>query len=192
MSRMNPTYHHTNEKLNSELDWIQQSKSDPAMFAPLYEKYHEQIFRYIHQRMDDKELAFDVTSQVFLKAMNNLHKYEYRGVPFGSWLYRIAKSELYQAFRDRSSKRAINIETVHLATFMDVFEDEENENNKKQLLKAISELKEGDIQLIEMRFFEQRAYKEMGEILEITENNAKVKTFRALDKLKQLFNQNNR
>lgn len=189
---MNPTYHHTNEKLNSELDWIQQSKSDPAMFAPLYEKYHEQIFRYIHQRMDDKELAFDVTSQVFLKAMNNLHKYEYRGVPFGSWLYRIAKSELYQAFRDRSSKRAINIETVHLATFMDVFEDEENENNKKQLLKAISELKEGDIQLIEMRFFEQRAYKEMGEILEITENNAKVKTFRALDKLKQLFNQNNR
>lgn len=190
MSRMNPMYHHTNEKLRTELEWIQLAKRDPEKFAPLYEKYHEQIFRYIYQRMDDKELAFDVTSQVFLKAMNNLHKYEYRGVPFGSWLYRIAKSELYQAFRDRSSKRAINIETVHLATFMDVFEDEENEINKKRLLKAISELKEGDIQLIEMRFFEQRAYKEMGEILAITENNAKVKTFRALDKLKQLFNQN--
>ena len=190
MSRMNPMYHHTNEKLRTELEWIQLAKRDPEKFAPLYEKYHEQIFRYIFQRMDDKELAFDVTSQVFLKAMNNLHKYEYRGVPFGSWLYRIAKSELYQAFRDRSSKRAINIETVHLATFMDVFEDEENEINKKRLLKAISELKEGDIQLIEMRFFEQRPYKEMGEILAITENNAKVKTFRALDKLKQLFNKN--
>ena len=190
MSRMNPVYHHSNEKLRTELEWIQLAKRDPEKFAPLYEKYHEQIFRYIYQRMDDKELAFDVTSQVFLKAMNNLHKYEYRGVPFGSWLYRIAKSELYQAFRDRSSKRAINIETVHLATFMDVFEDEENEMNKKRLLKAISELKESDIQLIEMRFFEQRAFKEMGEILAITENNAKVKTFRALDKLKQLFNQN--
>lgn len=190
MSRMNPMYHHSNEKLRTELEWIQLAKRDPEKFAPLYEKYHEQIFRYIYQRMDDKELAFDVTSQVFLKAMNNLHKYEYRGVPFGSWLYRIAKSELYQAFRDRSSKRAINIETVHLATFMDVFEDEENEMNKKRLLKAISELKEGDIQLIEMRFFEQRAFKEMGEILAITENNAKVKTFRALDKLKQLFNKN--
>lgn len=81
---------------------------------------------------------------------------------------------------------------MHLATFMDVFEDEENEINKKRLLKAISELKEADVQLIEMRFFEQRAYKEMGEILAITENNAKVKTFRALDKLKQLFNQKNR
>lgn len=192
MSRMNPMYHHTNEKLKSELEWIQLAKRDPEKFAPLYEKYHEQIFRYIYQRMDDKELAFDVTSQVFLKAMNNLHKYEYRGVPFGSWLYRIAKSELYQAFRDRSSKRAINIETVHLATFMDVFEDEENEINKKRLLSSIAELKEADVHLIEMRFFEQRPYKEMGEILGITENNAKVKTFRALEKLKQLFNQNNR
>ncbi len=192
MSRMNPMYHHTNEKLRSELEWIQLAKRDPEKFAPLYEKYHEQIFRYIYQRMDDKELAFDVTSQVFLKAMNNLHKYEYRGVPFGSWLYRIAKSELYQAFRDRSSKRAINIETVHLATFMDVFEDEENEINKKRLLSSIAELKEADVHLIEMRFFEQRPYKEIGEILGITENNAKVKTFRALEKLKQLFNQNNR
>ena len=192
MSRMNPMYHHTNEKLRSELEWIQLAKRDPEKFAPLYEKYHEQIFRYIYQRMDDKELAFDVTSQVFLKAMNNLHKYEYRGVPFGSWLYRIAKSELYQAFRDRSSKRAINIETVQLATFLDVFEDEENEINKKRLLSSIAELKEADVHLIEMRFFEQRPYKEMGEILGITENNAKVKTFRALEKLKQLFNQNNR
>jgi RNA polymerase sigma-70 factor (ECF subfamily) len=75
---------------------------------------------------------------------------------------------------------------------MDVFEDEENEINKKRLLSSIAELKEADVHLIEMRFFEQRPYKEMGEILGITENNAKVKTFRALEKLKQLFNQNNR
>ena len=44
--------------------------------------------------------------------------------------------------------------------------------------------------LIEMRFFEKRSFREIGEILEITENNAKVKTFRALEKLKQIFNNN--
>ena len=44
-----------------------------------------------------------------------------------------------------------------------------------------------------MRFFEKRNFKEIGEILEMTENNAKVKTFRALEKLKQLFaNKQNR
>lgn len=187
MSRTNPLYHHSNNNLKTELEWIQLAKRDPEKFSPLYEKYHEQIFRYIYQRMDDKEMAFDVTSQVFFKAIKNLDKYEFRGVPFGSWLYRIAKSELYQTFRDKTAKRAINIETVQLATFMDVFEDEENERNNKRLLKAIDSLRETDVQLIEMRFFEQRPYREIGEMLSITENNAKVKTFRALDKLKQEF-----
>jgi RNA polymerase sigma-70 factor (ECF subfamily) len=187
MSRTNPMYHHSNNNLKTELEWIQLAKRDPEKFSPLYEKYHEQIFRYIYQRIDDKEMAFDVTSQVFFKAIKNLDKYEFRGVPFGSWLYRIAKSELYQTFRDKTAKRAINIETVQLATFMDVFEDEENERNNKRLLKAIESLRETDVQLIEMRFFEQRPYREIGEMLSITENNAKVKTFRALDKLKQEF-----
>jgi RNA polymerase sigma-70 factor (ECF subfamily) len=48
-------------------------------------------------------------------------------------------------------------------------------------------LKEKDLQLIELRFFEKRSFKEIGEILDITENNAKVKSFRALEKLKQLY-----
>lgn len=192
MKRVNPLYHHTKDKLQKELEWIQLAKSDPNNFAPLYEKYHEQIFRYIYQRMDDKEMAFDATSQVFLKALKNIHKFEYRGVPFGSWLYRIAKSELNQAFRDRKAKRAINIDDTHVATFIEVFKEEETEHNKKRLFKAISQLKEADIQLIEMRYFEERPYKEMGEILDITENNAKVKTFRALEKLKQNFNKKTR
>lgn len=192
MKRVNPMYHHTKDKLQKELEWIQLAKSDPNNFAPLYEKYHEQIFRYIYQRMDDKEMAFDATSQVFLKALKNIHKFEYRGVPFGSWLYRIAKSELNQAFRDRKAKRAINIDDTHVATFIEVFKEEETEHNKKRLFKAISQLKEADIQLIEMRYFEERPYKEMGEILDITENNAKVKTFRALEKLKQNFNKKTR
>ena len=90
---VNPVYHQTSDILQEELSWISSAKKDPERFGPLYKKYHEQIFRYVYQRMDDQDLAFDVTSQVFIKAMNNLHKFEYRGVPFSSWLYRIAKSE---------------------------------------------------------------------------------------------------
>ncbi|HLU87943.1 MAG TPA: sigma-70 family RNA polymerase sigma factor, partial [Taishania sp.] len=150
-------------------------------------KYHVQIFRYVYQRMDDEEMAFDVTSQVFMKALKNLHKYEYRGVPFVSWLYRIAKSELYQAFRDNKADRTVNIDTVQVIGFIEEFDQDENEENRERLLKSLSKLKEEDMQLLEMRFFEKRSFKEIGEILEITENNAKVKSFRALDKLKKIF-----
>jgi len=184
---VNPLYHQTNDRMREELGWIQQAKKDPEFFAPLYKKYHEQIFRYIYQRMDDEEMAFDVTSQVFMKAINNLPKYEFRGVPFSSWLYRIAKSELYQAFRDKKAERTVNIDTVQVFLVIDEFEQDENEENKQRLIKCLAKLKESDIQLIELRFFEKRSFKEIGEILEISENNAKVKSFRALEKLKKIF-----
>lgn len=184
---VNPVYHQTDERLQEELSWITSAKKDPERFGPLYRKYHEQIFRYVYQRMDDQETAFDVTSQVFVKAMLNLHKYEYRGVPFSSWLYRIAKSELYQAFRDRKAQRTVNVESMHLFEMIEELEEEDTTVNKQKLISCLSLLGESDLQLIEMRYFEKRSYREIGEILEITENNAKVRAFRALERLKKLF-----
>ncbi|MBL7885021.1 MAG: sigma-70 family RNA polymerase sigma factor, partial [Bacteroidia bacterium] len=55
-----------------------------------------------------------------------------------------------------------------------------------KIVSIISELPEDELQLIEMRFFEKRAFKEIGEILNITENNAKVKTYRIIEKLKKI------
>ncbi len=184
---VNPLYHQTSSRMLEELEWIQRAKADPEHFAPLYRKYHEQIFRYVYQRMDDEEMAFDVTSQVFMKAIKNLHKYEFRGVPFVSWLYRIAKSELYQAFRDNKADRTVNIDSIQVTEMIEEFEQDESEENKQRLLVCLSRMKEEDMQLLELRFFEKRSFKEIGEVLEITENNAKVKCFRALEKLKKLF-----
>lgn len=183
----NSIYHQSKSLLHEEEKWISDAKRDPERFGPLYKKYYEQIFRYVYQRMDDQDLAFDVTSQVFIKALHNIHKFEYRGVPFSSWLYRIAKSELYQAYRDRNAKRTVNIDTMQIQEFIQEFDEEHSEKNKNRLLKALKKLKEEDLQLIELRYFEQRSYREIGDILEIKENNAKVKSFRALEKLKKIF-----
>jgi RNA polymerase sigma-70 factor (ECF subfamily) len=186
----NPIYHHTEDKLLKELKWIKYAQKDPRGFEPLYSKYYEQILRYIYQRIDDKDTAYDITSQVFLKALNNIHKYEYRGVPFASWLYRIAKSELYQSFRYKKARRTVNVDTTHLANVMEEIEEPVGgEIERKILLQLIGQLKEDEVQMVEMRFFEKRSFKEIGEILEITENNAKVKSHRIVQKMKKLFNQ---
>jgi len=184
---VNPLYHKSDTTLSLELEWIKKAKNDPVDFAPLYEEYHEMIFRYVYQRMDDKDLAFDITSQVFIKAMKNIHKYENRGVPFSSWLFRIAKSELYQSFRDKKAERTVNVETYQLYDVSEEVCDENDIDMKVLLVEKLSLMKEDDLQLIEMRFFEKRSYLEIGDILELTENNAKVKTFRALEKLKKMI-----
>lgn len=178
-------YHATAEQMRSEHEWVEAAKKDPARFGVLYNKYHEQIFRFIYQRVDDKEAAFDATSQVFLKALSNLHRYEFRGVPFASWLYRIAKSEVNQLFRQNKTQRTINVESVHLYDMMDEMEENRLEEYHDKLMEVVSNLEEDDLQLIEMRYFEKRPFKEISEILEITENNAKVKVYRILDRMKK-------
>ncbi len=179
-------YHATATDLATEQAIVEAAKKDAKNFDVLYNKYYEQIFRFIYQRLDDKEQTFDATQQVFLKALDNLHKYEYRGVPFASWLYRIASSELNNLFRAEKVQRAVNIDSVSVYHIIEEIQESKIDQYHDKIVQLISEqLEEDELQLIEMRFFEKRSFKEIGEILEITENNAKVKTYRVLDKLKK-------
>jgi len=183
--KTNFIYHQNALVLQEELTLIEKAKMNPQFFAPIYSKYYDSIFRYIYKRVDEQEAAFDITSNVFTKALAALNKFEFRGVPFSSWLFRIAKSELYQSFRDKKASRTVNIDMVTIVQIVDDFCDDQSETNRQKLLQSLKLLKENELKLIEMRFFEKRSFREMGEILDLTENNAKVKTFRALIKLKK-------
>jgi RNA polymerase sigma-70 factor, ECF subfamily len=180
-----PKYHATAEQMSQEHVQVEAAKRDPNFFAPLYNKYYKQIFGYVYQRMEDKETAFDVTAQVFLKALTNLHKYEFKGVPFASWLYRIAQSEVYQMFRDKKAQRTVNADVGDLKFIFEEIEESYYEEYTPRVLKMIKELPEDEIKLIEMRFFEKRPFKEIAEILDITENNAKVRLYRILERIKK-------
>jgi len=180
-------YHATNEDMLHEQVLVENARKDPEQFKALYNKYYERIFLFVWQRCDDKEVAFDVTSQVFLKAMMNIYKYEFKGVPFASWLYRIAKSEVYTAFRQQQAKRTVNIDTAGLGEMIDDMEEDKYGPYIEILKESITELEEDDMQFIEMRFFEKRAFREIADIFGITENNAKVKTYRILEKLKKIL-----
>jgi len=174
--------------LEEERIQIENAKKNPEKFGPLYRKYYEAIFRYVYKRMDDLDTVEDVTSMVFVKALTNIHKFEFRGIPFSSWLFRIAKSELNQAFRDKKGERTVRLDKVIIGHVMDELFEDDSEKNRSKLLKALTRLKCDQLELVEMRFFEKRSFREIGEVLGMTENNAKVKTFRVINKLKQIFN----
>ncbi|MBA3706055.1 MAG: sigma-70 family RNA polymerase sigma factor [Bacteroidetes bacterium] len=179
-------YHATQTDLLNEQAIVEAAKKDTRNFGLLYNKYYEQIFRFIYQRLDDKEQAFDTTQQAFMKAMDNLSKYEFRGVPFASWLYRIASSEVNNLFRAQKVQRTVNIDSVSVYTIIEEIQESKIDKYHDKIVDIIGEqLEEDELQLIEMRFFEKRSFKEIGEILDITENNAKVKTYRILEKLKK-------
>ena len=169
---------------NEEQALIAAAQKNPARFSALYERYYEPILKFVYQRVTTKDDAFDITQQVFLQAMLSINKYEWRGFPFSSWLYRIAINELNQAFRKNEKQRGINLEEKHLVQLAEEMKIDPANDKEQALLDALTTLDEDDFQLIEMRFFEQRPFREIADILHVSEANAKMRLYRILVKLK--------
>jgi RNA polymerase sigma-70 factor, ECF subfamily len=164
---------------------IEAAQKEPQQFSVLYNRYYDPVFRFVYRRLDSKDLAADICAQVFLKAMTHLGTYKHRGLPFACWLYRIAGNELRQLFRNSSRHRTLNIETSGMQRMMEELEENSLDEYHAKMLRVLPELPEDELQLVEMRYFEKRHFKEIGEILGITENNAKVRLYRILDKMKK-------
>lgn len=178
----------TQQAMEDEWLEVQAAQQNPAKFRVLYNRYYEPIFRFVFKRTVDEVLAADLTSQVFLKAMQKIDKYVFKGVPFSAWLFRIASNEIAQHFRKQNKSRVVALEERTAQNIEDEYEDKADLEINISLLKSvIQDLKPEEVELLELRFFEKRPFKEVADILDITENNAKVKIYRLLQKMKKRF-----
>lgn len=176
------------KKVNSiEYEMLEKAKLDQQHFSYFYNKYYEVVFRFIYQRIEQKDTAVDITQQTFIKALNKIHQFEFRGYAFSSWLIRIALNEVNQYYRKHKKHRVININDSIENQFFQSIEADDLEYNKEHLYSSLKLLSKEEFSLIEMRFFDNMPFAVIGTILEITENNAKVKTYRIIKKLKSIF-----
>ena len=167
---------------------VQRAKKNPTYFAPLYEKYFDQIFIFIFKKTRNEELTGDLTSQVFLKALLNINKYEDRGYPFSSWLYMIASNEVNLHYRKIKKINEIEIQEKDVVHLLDEFKSMNTIEHQEKLIDAMNKLSEKDTEIIDLRYFEKKSFKEIGEILQISHGAAKIKLYRSVEKLKTLFN----
>src|ERR687884_209969 len=79
---------------------VEAAQRDPARFGDLYERHFDRVYAFVVRRIRDRDAAEDVTADVFHRALTNLPKFEWRGAPFGAWLFRIAAN----AIADRSKR----------------------------------------------------------------------------------------
>jgi len=182
------SHHKSVKDIEEEMLQVEAAKKDPEKFSVLYNKYYNQIFTFVYRRTEDEQLTADITSHVFLIALSNLEKFKPKGVPFSAWLFRIAFNGINEYFRKSKKERIVGMEEADLTNMM---EDPHISMNKsedsKLLLKALSELPAEAVEFIEMRFFEKRQFGEIADILGISENNAKTKMYRLLEKLKVIM-----
>jgi len=176
-----------NDELEKERLVIIQAKNNPDCFKPLYEKYYKTIFKFIYFKVLDKEVTADITSNVFIKALTNLHSYNFQNFPFSAWLYRIAYNEVMQFFRKHKKQEQLVMTDELLFKLKDQDEDIELDALKAKFQKIFERLKCNEVKLIELRFYEDLSYKEIGKVLGLNETNARVKIHRLLEKIRIQF-----
>ena len=179
----------TEQDLANERQVIEAAKKDARAFGKIYDQYFEQIFSFVLRRTDDEEVSGDVTSQVFLKALQGLNKYQFRGVPFSAWLYRIAHNEVNKYYRKQKLNKVFSFDQEQLFEFIQP-EDDKNYDEAllEELMVELRQLPTDAMEVLELRFFEEKNFKEISYILDITESGAKMRLYRAVEKLKKRFN----
>lgn len=177
----------TERKATTEEEAILQARKDPNAFRILYEKYFRQILLFVMRRVGDKSLAKDITQQVFFKALLNIGRYQLRGLPFSSWLYRIAINECGEYFRKGNRIRWVALEESHVEDLYDEMTMDMRDEWERKLPIVLAKLKEEELLLIELRYFESKSFEEISEIMNWSIYNAKTKTYRTLHKMKKMF-----
>lgn len=177
----------TEQEIQHENDWVNRAKKDPSEFHVLYDKYFTSIFNFIYRRTGDEDLADDLTSQTFFKALTNLKKYEFRGLPFSAWLFRIASNEVNKFFTKRNKNRVFSLEEERVRQLVGESDQEDMEQKLKLVVEVFKDAPKDIVEVLELRFFEEKSFKEIAYILDISESGAKMRTYRALEKLKGII-----
>jgi RNA polymerase sigma-70 factor, ECF subfamily len=181
-----------NQAQVSEEELVKRAQNSREAFGALYEIHYQRIFNYALKRTANVQLALDITSATFFKAMNQIGKYRWRDVPFAAWLYRIASNEISDHYR-RASSKTVSLDTVSnlidSADYADEVNQAEEELSKHEeflmLHKKLAELPDMYQEVIVLKFFEKKKIKEMVKILGKKEGTIKSLLHRGIGKLRE-------
>jgi len=162
---------------------IEAAQKDPARFAELYERNFERVYAFIARRVRDRNEAEEVTSEVFHQALASLPRFQWRGVPFAAWLFRIASNSIVDRSK-RAAREQQLPENLQLATEVTTQEFEYDNEQRARLFKLVNLLPEAQRIVITMRFSEEKSISEIANEIGRSEGAVKQLQFRALQNLR--------
>jgi RNA polymerase sigma-70 factor (ECF subfamily) len=174
--------------LNEEQQLVEDAKTDSASFGKLYDYYFPKIYGYIAAKVNDRDDVEDLVSTTFMKALENLPKYEWRGIPFAAWLFTIARNTLNNYYVKSGKNRHLELDEGRLVVDKDKNESPmkkaEQEELADKVKKVLNNLPEREITVVQLKFFSQMTNREIMDITGLSESNVAVILYRTLRKIK--------
>jgi RNA polymerase sigma-70 factor (ECF subfamily) len=160
---------------------VEAAQRDPSRFGDLYERHFNRVYAFVVRRVRDRDVAEDVTSDVFQKALANLPQYEWRGAPFGAWLIRIAANALH----DRARRTADEPIVGDVAASDSRIDDDLDEIERTAaIFRFVDQLPTDQRTVIIERYVEERSIREVAARLNKSEGAVKQLQLRALQTLR--------
>jgi RNA polymerase sigma-70 factor, ECF subfamily len=157
---------------------VEAAQRDPSRFAELYENHFERVYAYVARRVGNRQEAEDITSEVFHQALEKIGSFEWRGVPFAAWLFRIAANATADRWREKAREQG-NPGKEASEEF-----DFNEANEQARLFRMVKELPTDQRLVVEMRFAEERSIREIAQTIGRTEGAVKQLQFRAIRNLR--------
>jgi RNA polymerase sigma-70 factor, ECF subfamily len=168
----------TREDSPDERLLIEAAQRDPRRFAELYERNFERVYAFIARRVHNREEAEDLTSEVFHQALANIQRFEWRGVPFAAWLYRMAANAIVDRWQSASKEQVDPRRDAADPASLDEIEQ------RAMLFQFVDSLPPDQRRVIVHRFVEQKSTREVAEELGRSEGAVKQLQLRALENLR--------
>lgn len=173
------------EQLAHERALVERARTDPDAFAELYDRYVERVYQYAYRRLGTHETAEDVTAQTFYRALEHLERYEWRNLPFGAWLFRIAHNLVVDRYR--SAEPATSLDQISAGGF----EPEDGEatatdarlvdaDDARDAWDAVATLPPLQRRAVALRFGRDLSHAEVGVIIGRSEAATKQLIYRAM------------
>jgi len=175
-------------KNREERELIRRAKEyDSSAFAEIYERHYQGIYNYLYYRVGDARLAEDLASEVFLKALEAIRSFTFRGIRLSSWLYRIAKNLVTDYYRLQPSQEDVLLKEGLIAAEGSPGEALEEGITQRRLWRALQGLTEEQRQVIILKFIDGLSNTEVAQIMGKSEGAIKSLQHRALAALGRLL-----
>jgi RNA polymerase sigma-70 factor (ECF subfamily) len=165
---------------------IARACNDSTAFVRLYRSHYDAVFRYCAHRLFERAKAEDVTSEVFLKVVENIHGFKGDEKQFRCWLYRIATNAVNNHLR-KTARRNRLLKAACEQVDGQVADCEEPHEKLALLREAVFTLKPRYQTIITLRFFENLKLMEIAEVLGSSPGTVRSQLTRALAKLRKVL-----
>lgn len=162
---------------------------DRSAFAQLYDRYVDVVFRYVLFRVGDRELAEDVTSETFLRALRRIESVSYQGRDVGAWFVTIARNLVLDHVK--SSRFRLEVATAEVDDSKPAESGPEQQLLSKvtrtALLQCVGQLGDDQRECIVLRFLQGLSVAETAKVMARNEGAVKALQHRAVRRLAQLL-----